>query len=312
MIVALAGGVGAARFLEGLVEVIDPKDLTVIVNTGDDLYLFGLYICPDLDTIMYNLAGIANQPQGWGIRDDSFNCLSMLEKYGNEPWFKLGDQDIATHIIRTHLLRRGISLAEITRLLCNFLEIEVNVVPMTNQKVNTRVVTENGILDFQDYFVRHQKSAVVKDVFFEGIKDASPPKGLLDTIKKAEGAIICPSNPIVSIQPILKVAGILPALKEIPVVGISPILGGAPIKGPADKLMRAFNIDVSAYGVAKYYATFLKTLVIDTVDAELKPQIEDLDITAVVTNTIMRTLEDKVSLAKNTMQELYKLSDQSP
>lgn len=307
MIITLAGGVGAARFLEGLVEVIDPKDLTVIVNTGDDLYLFGLYICPDLDTIMYNLAGIANKIQGWGIQDETFNCLAMLEQYGNESWFKLGDKDIATHILRTHLLRRGISLAEIIRLLCNFLEIGVNVVPMTNQKVNTRVVTEDGVLDFQDYFVRHQKSAIVKDVFFEGISDAVPPKGLLETIKNADGAIICPSNPIVSIQPILKIAGILPALKQIPIVGVSPIVGGAPIKGPADKLMQAFNIEVSAYGVAKYYAPFLKTLVIDSVDAELKPQIEDLNIQAVVTNTIMRTMEDKIHLAKVTMATLDKL-----
>lgn len=307
MIVALAGGVGAARFLEGLVKVIDPKDLTVIVNTGDDLYLFGLYISPDLDTIMYNLAGIASKPQGWGIQDDTFHCLTMLEEYGNDSWFKLGDKDFATHILRTHLLRRGISLSEITRLLCNLLEIEANIVPMTNQKVNTRVATEQGMLDFQDYFVRYQKTAVVKDVYFEGIKDATPPPGLLETMKSADGVIICPSNPIVSIQPILKVAGILPVLKDKPVVGISPIVGGAPIKGPADKLMAAFNIEVSAYGVAKYYATFLNTLIIDTQDADLQSQIEDLDMKAVITNTIMRSLDDKINLAKVAMQELDSL-----
>ncbi len=307
MIIALAGGVGAARFLEGLVKVIDPKDLTVIVNTGDDLYLFGLYICPDLDTIMYNLAGIANKPQGWGIQDDTFHCLSMLEQYGNETWFKLGDKDLATHILRTHLIRRGISLAEITRLLCNLLEIEVNVVPMTNQKVNTRVVTEEeGVLDFQDYFVRYQTSATVKDVYFEGLNDARPPKGLINTIQSAKGVIICPSNPIVSIQPILKVAGILPALKKLPVVGISPIVGGAPIKGPADKLMSAFNIEVSAHGIAKYYANFLKTLIIDAADTALQSQIEDLDIHVGITNTIMRTIDDKINLAKFTIEELDK------
>ncbi|NVM54188.1 MAG: 2-phospho-L-lactate transferase [Candidatus Helarchaeota archaeon] len=307
MIVALAGGVGAARFLDGLVKVIDPKDLTVIVNTGDDLYLYGLYICPDLDTIMYNLAGIANKTQGWGIQNDTFHCLSMLEQYGNESWFKLGDKDFATHILRTHLLRRGISLSEVTRLLCNLLEIEVNVVPMTNQKVNTRVVTEQEMLDFQDYFVRYQKTAVVKDVYFEGIKEATPPAGLLETIKSADGVIICPSNPIVSIQPILKVTGLLPVLKDLPVVGISPIVGGAPIKGPADKLMQAFNIEVSAYGIAKYYATLLNTLIIDTKDTNLQPQIEDLGIHAVVTNTIMRSLDNKINLARVAMQELDKL-----
>jgi LPPG:FO 2-phospho-L-lactate transferase len=307
MIVALAGGVGAARFLEGLVQVVDPKDLTVIVNTGDDLYLYGLYISPDLDTVMYTLAGIANKTTGWGIENDTYNCLEMLERYGNEPWFKLGDKDFATHILRTHLLRRGIPLSEITKLLCNFLEIEVNIVPMTNQKVNTRVVTEDNVLDFQDYFVRYQKVSVIRDVYFEGIKEATPPPGLLDLLKSAEGIIICPSNPIVSIQPILKVDGILAAVKDLPVVGISPIVGGAPIKGPADKLMKAFNIEVSAYGVARYYADFLGTLIIDDIDAALKDQIEDLDVKVSITNTIMNSIEDKLSLARVTMQELDKL-----
>ncbi len=307
MIVALAGGVGAARFLEGLIHVIDPKDLTVIVNTADDLYLYGLYISPDLDTIMYNLAGIANKSTGWGIQDDTFHCLEMLERYGNEPWFKLGDKDFATHILRTHLLRRGIPLSEVTRLLCSLLGVEVNVVPMTNNKVSTRVVTEQGILDFQDYFVRQQETAVVRDVYFEGIENAVPPEGLLELLKSANGVIICPSNPIVSIQPILKVSGILPILKELPVIGISPIVGGSPIKGPADKLMRAFKIEVSAYGVARYYATFLNTLIIDTVDANLQSQIEELEIHAVVTNTLMRTLEDKIALAKITLRELDKI-----
>jgi LPPG:FO 2-phospho-L-lactate transferase len=307
MIVALAGGVGAARFLEGLVQVVDPKDLTVIVNTGDDLYLYGLYISPDLDTVMYTLAGIANKTTGWGIENDTYNCLEMLERYGNEPWFKLGDKDFATHILRTHLLRRGIPLSEITKLLCNFLEIEVNIVPMTNQKVNTRVVTEDNVLDFQDYFVRYQKVSVIRDVYFEGIKEATPPPGLLDLLKSAEGIIVCPSNPIVSIQPILKVDGILAAVKDLPVVGISPIVGGAPIKGPADKLMKAFNIEVSAYGVARYYADFLGTLIIDDIDAALKDQIEDLDVKVSITNTIMNSIEDKLSLARVTMQELDKL-----
>ncbi|TFG06009.1 MAG: 2-phospho-L-lactate transferase [Promethearchaeota archaeon] len=310
MLVALAGGVGAARFLEGLVRVVNPKDITVIVNTGDDLYLYGLYISPDLDTIMYNLAGIANTSTGWGIEGDTFHSLSMLERYGNDPWFKLGDKDLATHILRTHLIRRGIPLAEVTRLLCSFLEIDVNVQPMTNQKVNTRVVTEEGILDFQDYFVRHQKTAVVRDVFFEGIKDALPPQGLLETINSADGVIICPSNPIVSIQPILKVRGILPAIREKPVVAISPIVGGAPIKGPADKLMQAFNVEVSAYGVAQYYTNFLNTLVIDSVDHALQSQIEELDITTCTTNTIMRTLDDKIALAQVTLQALKNLIEQ--
>jgi LPPG:FO 2-phospho-L-lactate transferase len=307
MIVALAGGVGAARFLEGLVQIMNPKDLTVIVNTGDDFYLYGLYICPDLDTVMYTLSGISNPVVGWGIEGDTFNCLSMLERYGNDPWFKLGDKDIATHILRTHLLRRGISLSEITRLMCNLLNVGVNLVPMTNQKVNTRVVTEDGILDFQEYFVQYQKTAIIKDVFFEGIADATLPPGLAEIMKNAEGAIICPSNPIVSIQPILKIPGLLELLKELPVVGISPIVGGAPLKGPADKLMQAFNIEVSAYGVAQYYTPFLKTLIIDNVDADLQSQIEELELNVTITNTVMTTLEDKIALAKVALEELDKL-----
>lgn len=307
MLVALAGGVGAARFLEGLVKIVNPDDLTVVVNTGDDIYLYGLYISPDLDTIMYNLAGISNKAKGWGIVDDTFQCLSMLEQYGNEAWFKLGDKDFATHIVRTHLLRRGIPLSEVTRLLCNLLNIKVRILPMTDKKITTRVVTERGVLDFQDYFVRYQKSAVVRDVFFEGIKDAQPPPELLDLMRAADGIIICPSNPIVSIQPILKIDGILPILRDKPVVAISPIVGGAPLKGPADKLMKAFNIEVSAYGIARYYANFLNTLVLDTLDANLREQIEELDINAVTTNTIMNTLEDKISLAKISLQEIDKI-----
>jgi LPPG:FO 2-phospho-L-lactate transferase len=256
---------------------------------------------------MYTLSGLASQERGWGIQDDTFQCLSMLERYGNDPWFKLGDKDFATHILRTHLLRRGIPLSEVTRLICSLLNVGVNLVPMTNQKVNTRVVTEDGILDFQEYFVQYQQSAIIKDIFFEGITEAIPPPGLNEIMKEAEGIIICPSNPIVSIQPILKVPGILQFLKDLPVVGISPIVGGAPIKGPADKLMEAFNIEVSAYGIATYYSTFLKTLIIDTVDANLQSQIEELGINVAITNTIMSVLEDKIALAKITLEELDKL-----
>ncbi|MHA1275588.1 MAG: 2-phospho-L-lactate transferase [Candidatus Helarchaeota archaeon] len=307
MIGSLAGGVGAARFLQGLVQVIDPKDLTIVVNTGDDLYLYGLYISPDLDTIMYNLAGIADKTRGWGIQDDTFHCISMLERYGNEPWFKLGDKDLATHILRTHLLRKGVPLSEVIALLTKLLGIEATIYPMTNQKVNTRIVTPQGVLDFQDYFVRYQRTTIVKDVYFEGLKDATPPPGLLERFDAVDGFLIGPSNPIVSIQPILKVPGILPLLKDKPVIGISPIVGGAPIKGPADKLMHALNIEISPYGIAQYYSTFLNTLIIDTKDANLQQQIEDLDINVVVTNTIMRTLEDKIDLAKVALQELDKL-----
>ena len=306
MITALAGGVGAARFLQGLVKVVPEKKITVIVNTGDDIEPYGLHISPDLDIIMYTLAGIVDEEKGWGIQGDTFHCLGMLQRYGHETWFNLGDKDFATHIYRTHLLRNGLSLSEATEKLCQRLGLEVRIIPMTNNKFETKIVTPKDTLHFQEYLVKRQAKDEVNDVVFEGSKTAQSAPGVVDSILNAETVIICPSNPIVSIGTILSVEGVKSAMEktEAKVVGISPIVGGFPIKGPADRLMRGLGLEVSAYGVAELYRPFLDTFVIDQVDQAERGRIEELGLNVVTTNTIMRDLKDKVQLARVTLRSV--------
>jgi LPPG:FO 2-phospho-L-lactate transferase len=303
MITALAGGVGAARFLQGLVNIVPKKDITVIVNTGDDVELYGLHISPDLDIIMYTLAGIVDEEKGWGIRGDTFHCLKMLKKYGHETWFNLGDKDLATHIYRTHLLKKGFPLSEATKRLSQMLKLRTRILPMTNNKFETKVATAAGTMHFQEYFVKRKAQDEVINVMFEGAEKSQPAPGVVDSIIDADAIIICPSNPIVSIGTILSVRGIKNALEktEAKVAAISPIVGGAPIKGPADKLMRGLGLEVSAYAVADLYRSFLDTFIIDQVDQTEKRRIEELGLHVVTTNTIMRDLKDKVQLARVTL-----------
>lgn len=300
MITALAGGVGAARFLQGLVKLVPEEDLTVIVNTGDDIELYGLHISPDLDIVMYTLAGIVDQEQGWGVKGDTFHCLDMLRRYGFETWFKLGDRDLATHIHRTYLLESGVQLSQVTAQLSQALGLKLRIIPMTGEKFGTIIVTDKGRIHFQEYLVKRGGQDRVVDVEFEGVEEAYPAPGVLDSILKSEAVIVCPSNPIVSIGTILSVRGVRDALKETraKVVGISPIVGGAPIKGPADKLMRGLGLEVSAYGVATLYKDFLDAFIIDNKDRAEMPKIESLGMRVVATNTIMRSLQDKVQLAE--------------
>jgi len=306
MIIALAGGVGAARFLQGLVKVVPEKDITVIVNTGDDIELYGLHISPDLDIIMYTLAGIVDEEKGWGIRGDTFHCLDMLKKYGHETWFNLGDKDFATHICRTHLLKKGLSLSEATKRLCQNLGLKVKILPMTDDKFETKVVTVAGTMHFQEYLVKRKAQDEVIDVVFGGTEKAQPAPGVVDSILNADAIIVCPSNPIVSIGTILSVKGIKNALEETEakIAAISPIVGGSPIKGPADKLMRGLGLEVSAYAVADLYRTFLDTFIIDMMDQVEKERIEELGLHVVTTNTVMRSLKDKVQLAKVTLRSV--------
>jgi len=303
MITALAGGVGAARFLQGLVKVVPEKEVTVIVNTGDDIELYGLHISPDLDIVMYTLAGIVDEEKGWGIRGDTFHCLNMLRKYGHETWFNLGDKDFATHIYRTHLLRSGLSLSEATKILCQDFGLKVKILPMTDGKFETKIVTPRGIMHFQEYLVKRKAQDEVIDVLFEGAKEAKPAPGVVDSILNAETVIICPSNPIVSIGTILSLKDIKKAVGETKakVAAVSPIVGGSPIKGPADKLMRGLGLDVSAYAVADLYRDLLDAFVIDQADRTEKEQIERLGLRVVVTDSIMRSLEDKIRLARVTL-----------
>ena len=304
MITALAGGVGAARFLTGLVRLVSAKDLSIIVNTGDDIELFGLHISPDIDIIMYTLAGIVDEEKGWGIRGDTFHCLEALRRYNPEAWFALGDKDLATHMFRTSLLKRGIKLSEVTAEISHALRLTVTILPMTDDKFETRIVTEVGSIHFQEYLVERGARDEVLGVEFLGATTAKPAVGVVESIMEAERVIICPSNPVVSIGSILAMKEVRDTLRHTDAkkVAVSPIIAGAPVKGPADKLLRGLGLEVSAYSVAKLYADFIDTFVIDTADAAEKNRIEKLGIEVKVTNTIMRSLEDKIRLAKAVLE----------
>lgn len=310
MITALAGGVGAARFLTGLVKLVNEEELTVIVNTGDDIELYGLHISPDVDIITYTLAGIVDEEKGWGVRGDTFHCLETLGKYGYETWFNLGDRDLATHIHRTYLIKRGLELSEATAEICRALGLKVRILPMTDDKFETRIVAERGSMHFQEYLVKRGAKDEVLGVEFVGTEKAKPAPGVIDSILNAEGVIICPSNPIVSIGTILSVKGIRESLRQTkaPKIAITPIIAGAPVKGPADKLMRGLGLEVSAFSVANLYKDFLDTFILDTADFEEKARIENLGIKVTVTNTIMKELKDKIQLAKVVLEETRKRS----
>ncbi len=294
---------GAARFLTGLTKLVREDDLTVIANTGDDIELFGLHISPDIDIVAYTLAGIVDEEKGWGIKGDTFHCLSMLGKHGQDTWFNLGDQDLATHIYRTSRLTQGIKLSQITSEICRSLGLKIKMLPMTNDKFETHIKTSKGTIHFEEYFVKRQFRDEVLGVEFVGAENAKPAPGVLDALFEAEVVVVCPSNPIVSIGTILAVEGVRDALQQTKarVVGVSPIVGGVPIKGPADKLMRGFGIEVSAFGVAKLYSDFLDAFVIDSVDVGEKSRIEQLGIDVTVARTVMKSLEDKVLLAKTAL-----------
>jgi LPPG:FO 2-phospho-L-lactate transferase len=299
-ITALAGGVGAARFLTGLTQIIKPEDLSVIVNTGDDIELFGLHISPDVDIVTYTLAGIVDEAKGWGIKDDTFQCLCVLKKLGADTWFNLGDKDLATHIYRTNRLKQGISLSQITEEVSHSLGLKAKILPMSNDRFETRINTPQGSIHFEEYFVKHQCGADFLGVEFVGQTSAKPSPGVLEAISDAELVIVCPSNPIVSVGTILSIEGVRTALQQTKakVVAVSPIVAGATIKGPADKMLRGLGVEVSAFGVAQLYADFIDSIVIDTKDSALKERVEKLGLTITVINTVMKTLEDKVTLAK--------------
>jgi LPPG:FO 2-phospho-L-lactate transferase len=303
MIVTLAGGVGAARFLEGLVQAVPPVDVTAIVNTGDDFELHGLYIAPDLDIVTCTLAGLIDTAQGWGIAGDTLECMAWLRKLGAPDWFALGDRDLALHIRRTALLRAGSTLAEVAEQFRRALGVAVRILPMSNQPVPTHVITPAGELHFEEYFVQRRAQDEVLGVRFVGVEQAQPAPGVLEAIRDAEAVLIAPSNPIVSVGTILAVPGVRDALRETraPVVAVSPIVGGAAIKGPAAPLMRAQGYEVSARGVAQCYRGLADALVIDQVDAALAGDIRALGMEVVVTDTIMRGPAEKRALAQATL-----------
>jgi LPPG:FO 2-phospho-L-lactate transferase len=299
-IVVLAGGVGAARFLEGLVQVVRPEQITAIVNTGDDAEFYGLYVSPDLDTVMYTLAGLVNPETGWGLRDDTMQCQEQLARYGEDVWFRLGDRDLATHLRRSILRQSGMPLSEITRRLCESLGVGVRLLPMSDDPVRTVLNTPAGTLPFQEYFVLRGQRDEVRSVHYRGIAEARPAPGVLEAMRTADLIIVAPSNPFVSVAPILAVKGIQDALqkKQACAVAISPIIGGAAVKGPAAEMLRSLGMEVSAYGVANRYRDLVKTFIIDQVDAELAHRIERLDLQVIVTQTLMTGQPEKRALAQ--------------
>lgn len=303
MITALAGGVGAAKFLQGLVKVIPEEQLTIIGNTGDDIELYGLHISPDLDIVMYTLAGVVDEDKGWGIRGDTFNCQKMLEEIGYETWFKLGDKDLATHIYRSQLLKKRLPLSVITKSLCGKFGVVPEILPMTDNKVETKIKTPKGTMHFEEYYVKRQDRPKVLEVLFEGIEEANPAPKVVESIIKAEAVVICPSNPIVSIGTILSVNGIRAALKrtKAKIAAVSPIVGGSPVKGPADKLMEGLGLEVAAFAVAELYKDFIDVFIIDEKDKEEKEKIERLKMDVTVTHSIMKSIEDKTRLARTTL-----------
>jgi LPPG:FO 2-phospho-L-lactate transferase len=304
MIVVLAGGGGAARFLQGLVQVVPQERLTVIVNTGDDRDFYGLHVSPDLDIVMYSLSGMIDETHGWGIRNDTYHTMQQLTAYGNEDWFMLGDRDLATHVHRTQRLRQGKTLSEVTEELRGHFGLGMRILPMSDQPIQTHIQTLAGLLHFQEYMVKRRCADEVQNVVFVGASEARPAPEVLDAIKDAEAILLAPSNPIVSIGSILSVPGVHDALHEASgmAVAVSPIVGGAPIKGPADKLMSGLGMEVSAVGVARCYRDFLDVMVIDAQDARLLERVEDLGIPAVASNTVMRDAASKAALARTVLQ----------
>lgn len=299
-VVALAGGVGASKLLLGLYRVMSPRDLTVIVNTGDDIELHGLAISPDLDIVTYTLANVVNQETGWGIQGDTFHGLQGLGQYGRETWFNLGDADLATHIHRTSLLRSGRTLSQAADTIRRALHVEAQILPMSDQPVRTMIVSDQGVHHFQEYLVKLRAEPVVKKIVFDGIAEAKPAPGVLELLAEADWIVICPSNPLISIGPILAVPGVRKAIeaRASKVVAISPIVGGRSLKGPSDRMLAQLGMDVSALGVARLYARLAGTYVIDSEDAAQKAEIERLGMKVAVTSTVMRSREDKERLAR--------------
>lgn len=289
-VVVLCGGVGAARFLRGLVQVVDPSSITAVVNTGDDMRLHGLAISPDLDTCTYTLAEAINPETGWGLRGETWNAKETLERYGGQTWFGLGDRDLGTHMYRTQRLDEGATLSAVTSEIAAAWNLRFTLVPMTDDPVRTRVTIETGeVLDFQRYFVERQHQDRVTSVAFDGIEHATPAPGVLEAIAAADRIVIAPSNPFVSIAPILTVPGIRAAVeaRRDVTVCISPIIGGAAVKGPAADLMASLGHEVSAVGVARIFAPIAAHFVADTIDAALKPALSEAGTTVHITDTMM-------------------------
>lgn len=298
-VTALAGGVGGAKLLVGLQRALG-SDLTAIVNTGDDAYLYGVHVSPDIDICTYWLAGIADTRRGWGIAGDSFSVVDSLAALGHESWFRLGDRDLATCIVRTEMLRDGASLSMATDALRRALGVQARILPMTDDPVATKIVTADGrTLDFQTYFVRERTAPEVIEVLFDGIDGAKPAPGVVEAIESADSVIVCPSNPFLSIEPILRLPGVRDALiAHERVIAVSPIVAGAALKGPADRLLRRLRGTSSALEVARMYADLCDVFVLDARDEAYAAQVRDLGMEVIVTATVMSDHDASFALAQ--------------
>ena len=306
MIVVLTGGTGGAKLVEGLAAVTDPAELTVVCNTGDDSVFHGLYVAPDVDTITYTLAGLSDSDKGWGIKDDTFVVLEQLRRLGEEVWFNLGDRDLATHVVRTRLLRQGRKLSEVTDQIRRSLNVRSTILPMSDERVETWIRTADGEIPFQEYFVKQRWAPDVLGVHFAGAENSRPASGILDSFDRADAIIVAPSNPVTSIGPILAVPEIRRALQhsDAPVLAVSPLIGTAAISGPADKLMIACGRPPSVLGVAACYADFLDTIVVANEDRNMASAIEKLGIRVVPAEIRMPSPEAKKNLAQTILNGL--------
>lgn len=300
MIVLLTGGTGGAKLVQGVQAELQPEELVVVCNTADDFVVHGLHISPDIDTIMYTLAGSIDPTKGWGLENDTFVVLEALGRLGADTWFRLGDRDLATHITRTRLLAEGLGLSEVTRQLCAPLGVAATVLPMSDEAVNTRIITAGGELSFQEYFVKSRFEPAVESLWYQGVDACAPAPGVVESILKAKGVIVCPSNPATSIGPILAVPGVRNALQQTraEVVAVSPMVQGHSFSGPAHKLMHALGVEASVVGLATAYRDFINVLVVGPEDDEHRQDIETLGVRPVVTSIRMDSLEEKRQLAR--------------
>jgi len=306
MICVLSGGTGGAKFVDGLRQVMPAEDITIVVNTGDDLLWWGLYVSPDIDSIAYVLSGMLSRERGWGVKGDTFLCLQAMGQLGEPTWFHTGDRDLAMHLLRSRLLAEGKTLSETTKLICDKLGVKARILPMSNSRVETRVDTPIGELSFEEYFVQRWYQDPVNSVRFAGASDAEPAPGVIEAITSADAVLIAPSNPITSIGPILAVPGIREALLRARgrIAAVSPIVGNAPVAGPAGILMQAQQLPCSIAGVARVYEDFLDVLICDTRDAGSADALRQSGLRVHCTQTVMRSSDDKAFLARETLDVL--------
>lgn len=314
-ILALSGGVGGAKLALGLSKLLTSQQLSIVANTADDFTHLGLAISPDLDTVMYTLAGLNNQQQGWGLAGESWNAMAALKTLGAPSWFNLGDRDLATHLTRSQQLASGDSLSTVTTYLCRQLGLSHAIIPMSDDPVRTRLQTDQGNLAFQEYFVREQCRPIISDFYFDGIDRAQPAREFIELLgsERLKAIIICPSNPFVSVEPILALPGVRQAMKDsrAPVIAISPIVAGLAIKGPAAKMMAELNMPATAAAVAHYYSDLLDGFVLDESDSDLASTISSPQLQVCCTPSIMNTLEDRIELASKVLSFAQQLIDNS-